>query len=80
MRSTQSSAYNILVNWLISQRLLNGLTQEQLSKKINKPQSYISKIETFKRRIDLIETIEICTSLGVSIKELINLLAKGKNK
>ena len=32
-----------------------GLTQVQVAKKLGKPQSYVSKVESNERRIDVIE-------------------------
>jgi len=36
-------------------RLNSGLTQGDVAKKLKKPQSYISKVETGEQRIDVIE-------------------------
>jgi transcriptional regulator with XRE-family HTH domain len=41
-----------------------GLTQKALSDKLGRPQSYVSKYELGERRIDLIETFEICRALN----------------
>lgn len=32
-----------------------GLTQEEVAKELNKPQSYVSKVESGERRIDVVE-------------------------
>ncbi len=36
-------------------RLDTGLTQAQVAKKLGRPQSYMSKIETDERRVDFVE-------------------------
>ena len=46
-----------------------GLTQVELSRKINKPQSYVSKYETGERNLDYIEITEICEAIGVTMEE-----------
>lgn len=37
-----------------------GLTQKQLSEKLEKPQSYVSKYEIGDRNLDFIEVIQVC--------------------
>ena len=44
-----------LLEKLRSARLEAGLTQVEASKKLNKPQSYLSKIERCERKIEAIE-------------------------
>lgn len=44
-----------------------GLTQVELSKKLDRPQSYVSKCESGDRRLDMIETYDICVACGVSL-------------
>lgn len=41
-------------------RLGAGLTQEQLAKKLHKPQTYVSKSESGERRLDLVEWLAFC--------------------
>jgi hypothetical protein len=43
-----------------------GLTQSALAQRIDKPQSYISKVEIGERRLDVIEFVEICQALGIA--------------
>lgn len=56
---------------MISARKNIGMTQETLSEKLGRPQSFISKIENGERRIDLIEFLEIAKYLKVNPCELI---------
>lgn len=42
-----------------------GLTQEQLAKRLHKPQSFVSKLERCERRIDLLEFLDLCVALNV---------------
>lgn len=43
-----------------------GISQKLLGDKMGYPQSYISKIETCERRMDILELINICEALDVS--------------
>lgn len=55
MKATHSKAYRQLLHRLRKARLEAGLKQADVAKKLNRPQSYISKIELGERRIDPIE-------------------------
>ncbi|WP_035799584.1 helix-turn-helix domain-containing protein [Crocosphaera chwakensis] len=62
---------------LINARQSANLTQTELSKRLNKPQSYVSKYERGERRLDVIEFLEVCNALNIDpvilLKKLINL-------
>ena len=47
--------YKQIAEKLKQARILVGLTQKEVAKKLNKPQSYISKVEQGEQRIDVIE-------------------------
>jgi transcriptional regulator with XRE-family HTH domain len=55
MSKTYSQKNNHLLEKLRSARLEAGLTQVEASKKLKKPQSYLSKIERGERKIEAIE-------------------------
>lgn len=48
-------------------RLDAQLTQADLARRLNKPQSYISKYESGERRLDIIELEEVCIAVGNSL-------------
>ncbi len=52
-------------------RVGSGLRQMDLAEKLKVPQSFISKIESGERRIDLVELKEICEALGSNLNEFI---------
>jgi len=55
MSGTYSQKNNKLLERLRSAHLEAGLTQVEASKKLKKPQSYLSKIERGERKIEAIE-------------------------
>ena len=71
MRVAHDPRYLEFVARLRQARKAKQLTQAQLAARLAKPQSYVSKVETCERRIDLIETVEWCVHLQV---RLVNLL------
>lgn len=46
-----------------------GMTQAELAIKLKVPQSFVSKIESGERRVDLVELHSICEALGISLTE-----------
>lgn len=54
-KSIYGNEYNKVVSNLRKARIEVGLRQEDVAQKLNKPQSYISKIERGERRIDVVE-------------------------
>jgi len=54
-KSIHSNEYRNVLKRLQKARIEASLTQVEVSKKLKKPQSYISKIERGERRIDITE-------------------------
>ena len=54
-KSIYTKEYRKVIKRLKKARRDAGLTQVEVAKKLNKPQSYISKIERGERRIDIVE-------------------------
>ncbi len=53
-------------------RLGRGLRQEDLAKRLEEPQSFVSKYESGERRLDLVELRQVCAAMEVTLIELIN--------
>lgn len=54
-KSNQTKEYAVFVERLKTARLEAGLTQVQAAKKIGRPQSHISNVESGQQRVDVIE-------------------------
>lgn len=54
-KSIYSKEYDFVLSQLRNARILSGLTQKEVAKRIRKPQSYISKCESGERRLDITE-------------------------
>ena len=54
-RSIHTKEYAIFVERLRKARQEAGLTQVQVAKKLKRPQSYISNVESGQQRVDVVE-------------------------
>jgi len=54
-KSVYSDDYKMIIKRLKEARLEVGLSQQDVANKLNKPQSYVSKIESGERRLDVAE-------------------------
>jgi transcriptional regulator with XRE-family HTH domain len=63
VKSTHTAAYRRLLDVLVAARKEAGVTQQGLARRLDRPQSYVSKIELGERRIDVIEFLEVCRAL-----------------
>jgi transcriptional regulator with XRE-family HTH domain len=71
MRPVYDPQYVEFIARLRNARKAKGYVQAELAELLNKPQSFVSKIETCERRIDVIEAARWCAVLEVSLQELI---------
>lgn len=44
-----------------------NLTQAQLAEVLRRPQSFVSKVESGERRLDLVELETVCVALGTTL-------------
>jgi transcriptional regulator with XRE-family HTH domain len=58
-----SSAYDHLRSLLVKAREAAGLRQQDVAKRLKRPQSYVSKIELGERRLDVVEYIEFTQAI-----------------
>ncbi len=54
-KAVYSSEYKSILSKLKEARLKAGLNQAEVASKLSRPQSYLSKIESGERRIDVLE-------------------------
>lgn len=69
-----STAYEVAVAFLIEKRKSAGLTQRELSDRLGKPRSFVSKIEGRERRIDIVEFVALARALGADPGEMMTAL------
>lgn len=67
-KSIHSKEYAYFVERLKKARLEAGLTQVQVAKKLGRPQSHISNVESGQQRVDVIELQRFAKLYGKDIK------------
>jgi transcriptional regulator with XRE-family HTH domain len=73
MKSIYDEKYVEIITKLRAARIEKSITQNKLSKILNVPQSYISKVECCERRLDIVEFIYWLDALNLTINEFLPL-------
>lgn len=71
VKSIQTREYAYFVDRLRQARLEAGLTQVQVAKKLKRPQSHISNIESGQQRVDVVELQRFAKLYGQDIQYFI---------
>jgi transcriptional regulator with XRE-family HTH domain len=62
-RSIHSPSYAALREMLIAARRSAGLTQDEVARRLERPQSFVAKYEGGERRLDVVEFIALARAL-----------------
>jgi transcriptional regulator with XRE-family HTH domain len=69
MSSAHDPLYIEFIARLRKARRKNALSQQALGELIGKQQSFVSKVETCERRLDVIEAARWCAALGIRLQD-----------
>jgi ribosome-binding protein aMBF1 (putative translation factor) len=75
-KSISSPVYQEFIALLVESRKALGYSQSQLAAWLAEPQSFVSKVESCQRRLDIVEYLLWARLLQLDTKELIGLLAE----
>jgi transcriptional regulator with XRE-family HTH domain len=70
-RTIYDPRYIETISLLKAARENRGISQADLSRRLGRSQSYIAKIELRERRVDLIETLDLCKALDIKAESII---------
>lgn len=70
-----SPSYQTAISFLIEARKSAGLSQRDLAERLNKPRSFVSKLENRERRLDVVEFVAYANALNISAGDLMTGLA-----
>lgn len=65
VRSLHTTEHATLIRLLIDARRENGLTQQAVADRLGKPQSYVAKVESSERRLDMLEFVALADALQI---------------
>ncbi len=71
MSSSHDPLYVEFVANLRRARKESGLSQSDLAERIGKDQSFVSKVETCERRLDVIEASRWCAALQIRLEHVL---------
>ena len=71
MKSIHDQRYIEVIALLRQARERSGYTQGEVAETLGKPQSYVSKVETCERRVDVVELLQLCQIVGITLAEII---------
>ena len=63
--------HKALIAMLIAKREAAGLTQAQLAEALGEYQSFVARLESGQRRVDVIELIELARILGFDASQVV---------
>ncbi|EPE4171419.1 helix-turn-helix domain-containing protein [Yersinia enterocolitica] len=65
MTSIYSNDYQMVIKALRDARIACGITQLEVASAFGRPQSFIAKVESGERRLDVVEFIIFCRAVNV---------------
>jgi transcriptional regulator with XRE-family HTH domain len=75
MKKTISSpGYRKLILWLKKGREDRGLSMRALAELLGVPHSFVQKVETLERKLDIMEYVRYCSALGLDPKSGLDVL------
>ena len=69
-----SEAYDAAIGTVVAARHAQKLTQRDLADRLGKPRSFVSKLETKERRLDVVAFVVVARALRVLPEELLKTL------
>jgi len=76
-RGVKDTRYQRLLTVLINARQKKGVPQSSLATQLGRPQQFVSRYELSKRRLDVMEYVDVATNLGLDpLSELARILQK----
>ncbi len=79
-RSVFGARYARLRELLVDARRKSGLTQVDVAASLRRPQSFVSKVESGERRLDVVELIQYAEAIGADAPEIVREVGRTKDR
>jgi transcriptional regulator with XRE-family HTH domain len=76
VETIRTKRHKRLIEVVIAERKAAGIRQVQLAKKLKRSQTWIARIESGERRLDVVEFLELADAIGFNAPKLIEQLLK----
>lgn len=73
-KTIASPKYGKLIRYLCAQREEQGLSMRELAARLDVPHSFIQRVESLDRRLDVYEFTQYCQALGLDPCEAMRIL------
>lgn len=73
-KAIYSKQYRRLVEWLKAARQSRGWSMRELGDRIDEPHSFVQKVESMERRLDVFELAQYCRALDVDPRVALDLI------
>lgn len=78
-KSIHSHEYRLLLRWLRERREAEGLSMRAVGEKLRLPHSWVGKIETGERRLDVAEFVHLCRALRADPHAGVDVVARNQS-
>lgn len=75
-KSLGSARHKVLIALLIAKREAEGLTQADLANRLGEYQSFVARLESGQRRVDVVEFLDLSEALGLDPAKAVAALRK----
>ena len=75
-KSLGSARHKALIDLLVKKREAAGMTQADLAERLGEYQSFVARLESGQRRIDVVEFIDLADAVGFDPARTISALKK----
>ena len=75
VKSIHTPECRVLLGWLRTERRQAGLTMRAVARRLGVPHSWIGKVETGERRLDVPEYVRLCRAIGADPQAGVRLVA-----
>jgi transcriptional regulator with XRE-family HTH domain len=76
VKTIATRRHKILVKWLREERTRKGLSQSDVAKRLGEHQSWIARLESGQRRLDVIELLIVAKAIGFDAAKMVRRLTQ----